>query len=146
MKKNILLVLIITTLFTLCACNDTATFEEGTLLYDCGITSMDDIDSCTLLYDETGEMEITNMEDLIPLSKYEYKEVCPSETLPQLLLFPKTKWINISFNGEDQRFLVMEDGIIGVASAEGVGFLLYEAPAEHRLTPSKMEKLYEKYK
>ena len=146
MKKAILLTLILTVICTLSACTSTPSFREGTLLYDCGITSLEDIDISTIMYDETGEVEITDKEDLIPLTQYEYEGVCPAETLSQLILFPATKRISVSFNDKTQKIFIMEDGTIGVNIADGEGFLLYEAPSAHRLTPEKLEEIYKKYK
>lgn len=148
MKKVLLLILIFIIFFAFCSCGNTPSIEEGTLLYDCGIKSIDDIDKCVIVYDDPDNpVKVTDFNDLLSLVYYKDSGACPSELLPEVMLFPGPKRINITFGDKSCWFFLMEDGTIVTPVGSTHEYIwLYKASEENILTLEKIEEICEKYK
>lgn len=145
MNKANSVLLIFLSILMLCSCADD-TLSEGNLLYDCGIESIEDIESCKILSGASfGEFTITNKDEFKVFSSYEYAEDYPTDKLHELFLFPGVYNLTITANGKEVIFYLFENGDIGVAPTKNSPYKLYRANFFNRLTQDKADKLVVKY-
>ena len=149
MKRILLFVTAFVVIITLCGCvnltvagND---FAEGSLLFDMGANSIDDIDYCKIIDDGAIPEIFIEQDDFDLFAKYRYKDDYPSDKLHELMVFPTNKLINISVDEKVFGLYVMEDGNIGVRISEEEGFKIYQADKSNKITPDKYDNLVKKY-
>lgn len=149
MKRILLFVTAFVVIITLCGCvnltvagND---FAEGSLLFDMGANSIDDIDYCKIIDDGAIPEIFIDQDDFDLFAKYRYKDDYPSDKLHELMVFPTNKLINISVDEKVFGLYVMEDGNIGVRISEEEGFKIYQADKSNKITPDKYDNLVKKY-
>ena len=149
MKRILLFVTAFVVIITLCGCvnltvagND---FAEGSLLFDMGANSIDDIDYCKIIDDGAIPEIFIEQDDFDLFAKYRYKDDYPSDKLHELMVFPTNKLINISVDEKVFGLYVMEDGNIGVRISEEEGFKVYQADKENQITSDKYYNLVKKY-
>lgn len=149
MKKIVLFVTGFVLIITLCCCGKQTDvnkdFVEGSLLFDMGVNSMEEVDYCKIIDDGDIPEFFLSEEDLKLFAKYQYKSDYPSEKLHELIVFPTNKLINISVDDKVFALYLMEDGNIGVQISEEEGFKLYQADKKNQITPEKYDKLVNKY-
>lgn len=149
MRRILLFVIGFVFIITLCCCEnhivENNDFVEGSLLFDMGANSMEDIEYCEII-DEGAIPEIFIGEDDFKLfTKYQYKSDYPFDKLHELIVFPKNKRMIICVNGNVFALYLMEDGNIGVRISEEEGFKLYQADKKHKITSDKYDELVKKY-
>ena len=149
MKRKLLFVTFFVLIITLCGCGNLTVanndFVEGSLLFDMGANSIDDIDYCKIIDDGPIPEIFIDKEDFNLFAKYRYKGDYPSDKLHELLVFPTNKPINISIDEKVFALYVMEDGNIGVRISEEEGFKVYQADKENQITSDKYYNLVKKY-
>lgn len=134
MKKVFSLVLIFLLVIALASCETKSGIVEGSILFDCGAASLEDIESFNIL--DADSTKITKAEDIEMLCHYMYVGELPAEELPELLSFPKTKRLSITINGKPHTLYLRDDGTLTVLS-EGEGYKTYQADEEYRITSEK---------
>ena len=149
MKRVLLVITVFFIIVTLCCCgNPTVTnndFVEGSLLFDIGANSIDDIEYCEIIDDGAIPEIFIGEDDFNLFAKYRYKSNYPSDKLHELIVFPKNKRMIICVNGNVFALYIMEDGNIGVQISEEEGFKLYQADKKNQITSDKYDKLVKKY-
>lgn len=149
MKKMLLFFIGFVLIITLCCCGKQTDvnkdFVEGSLLFDIGANSMDEVEYCNIIDDGAIPEIFIGEDDFNLFAKYRYKSDYPSDKLHELIIFPTNKLINISVNGKEFALYLMEDGNIGVRISEEEGFKLYQADKKYQITPKKYDALVSKY-
>lgn len=93
MKKLFLIGIVIILILVCCSCNSENTFVEGSLLYDLGAKSFENIEKVGFWHEEyqgdyEEKIEITKNEDIEILCNYNYSSDYPSDELHKLFVFP----------------------------------------------------------
>lgn len=149
MKRMLLVIAVFFIIVTLSCCGNPTVanndFVEGSLLFDIGANSIDDIEYCKIIDDGTIPETYIGEDDFKLFAKYRYKSNYPSDKLHELIVFPTNKLINISVAEKVFALYVMEDGNIAVKISEEGGFKLYHADKQNQITPDKYNKLLKKY-
>ena len=149
MKRILLLAIGFGLIIILCCCGNPTVanndFVEGSLLFDMGANSMDDIEYCKIIDDGVVPEIIIDESDFDLFAKYRYNGNYPSDKLHELIVFPTNKLINISIDEKVFALYVMEDGNIGVRISEEEGFKVYQADKKNQITSDKYDKLVKKY-
>jgi len=149
MKRILLFVIGFVLIIILCCCGNPTVanndFVEGSLLFDMGANSMDDIEYCKIIDDGVVPEIIIDESDFDLFAKYRYNGNYPSDKLHELIVFPTNKLINISIDEKVFALYVMEDGNIGVRISEEEGFKVYQADKKNQITSDKYDKLVKKY-
>lgn len=110
-----------------------------------GANSMEDIEYCTIIDEDTVQDIFINEDDFKFFAKYQYISDYPFDKLHELIVFPTNKLINICVDDNVFALYLMEDGNIGVRISEEEGFKLYQADEKNQMTPDKYDKLVNKY-
>ena len=149
MRKILLFVIGFVFIITLCCCGNptvaNSDFVEGSLLFDMGANSMEDIEYCEIIDDGAIPEIFIGEDDFKLFTKYQYKSDYPFDKLHELIVFPKNKRMSICVNGNVFALYLMEDGNIGVQISEEEGFKVYQADKQNQITPDKYNKLVKKY-
>lgn len=139
MKKFFSLVLAFLFVFAFASCETKSKIVEGSLLFDCGAASLENIESFSILHENGSDnTEITKAEDIELLCHYMYVEDLPAEELPELLTFPKTKRLSITINENSWTLYLRDDGTV-TALSEDEGYKTYQADEEYRITLEKFD-------
>ena len=149
LKKILLFVTCFFIFITLCSCGNhtdvNEDFVEGSLLFDIGASSIENVEWCKIINDGTIPEIFIGEDDFSLFAKYRFKSDYPFDKLHELLVFPKNKLINICIDGKEFALYLMEDGNIGVRISEE-GFKLYQADKNNQITPEKYDNLVNEYK
>ena len=148
--RKILFYLISFSVFiTLGACGEykdvSKDFIEGSLLFDMGANSIENVEYCKIIDEDSVTEILVEEEEFNLFAKYRYKEVYPLDKLHELTVFPNNKRINISIEGDVFVLYLMEDASIVVNIIEEEGYRLYAAEKEYQITSEKYDDLVKEY-
>ena len=150
MKKIFAILLVLVVGFCFCSCSENEPITEDSLLYFCGVKTLEDIEKIEFIYEEyqyihEGNVEITESEDLEIFKYYKYQSDFPDNRLHELFIFPCDKF-TLTVNGKLYNFYLHEDGSLTSVPAQDVkGLKTYQADEEHRITKDKFNEWIIKY-
>jgi hypothetical protein len=148
-KKFFVFIICFFCFLILCSCGEnnqiSEDFVEGSLLFDMGAKSTEDIEYCKIIDDGPIPEIFIDDEEFDLFVKYRYKSDYPFDKLHELLLFPENKRIDICIEGNVFALYLMDDGNIGVQTLKGEAFKIYYADKNDRITPKKYDVLVNKY-
>ncbi len=147
MKKIRLILMTIVLILACSSCGEKNTFVEGSLLYDLGAKSFEDIEKVEFLYEEyQGDYEqkpvITQKKDIELLLNYKYSSKYPSDKLDELFIYP-TNSIYVTIRGVQYQLCLGDDG--SLTTVPGNKSWTYKAEQDKGITNSVWEEFIRKY-
>ena len=147
MKKWLCLLLAAVVLLSMTACGKErdvfADLAEGDLLYDIGATSLDCVESFTGREELYAQWISFDEEEVKLFANYTFRENLPADLLDDLFLFPTTKQMEISVNGNRFSVCLLEDCRIVVSMPDGRK--IYGAEEAELFTQDMFYGLVDKY-